>query len=313
MILFFCAAYLMTGCTKWKEGTKTAGDLVASGEGYLGKGKLNDAIKEFKKALVMEPDNFDASYGLGAAYYKKKDFQNAEEMIRKAIDADPREPEAHNMLGLIFEKEGLFENAKKAFQQALQLNKNFAEAQNNLLNIDAAKTEYNFYRLAIDFIYLLSKEYSNGNNAFLNGASATGAVKNEGGATIRYDVNYEIYLAKEYFDKCSKLLEELDDRTAIKPPLEMIDIFSTAIQQRQEAIDLQVQGYSMSGSYAGEFERAQAKIRIADTYYVDAMKKLEERMRGNAALFSDKDFSAVQYLIGYYSSPDKTEKVKVVE
>ena len=248
-----------------------------------------------------EPDNFETAYGRALSHYKTGDIKNAKAALKAALEFKSAEPKAHNLAGLIYEREGSFESAKRSFQEAIRLNKKYDEARNNLLNMDDAKREYGIYRFAMDFIYVLSKEYSNGNNSFMRGTKETKMVRNETGAILRYDVNYEVYLGKEYFDKCSKAIEEAADRATAKAVLDMIDIFSTAIQNRQEAIDLQVQAYSISGNYAGEFERAEAKVKIADTYYLDAAKALEKIMLERRGMFSDKDMAAIKYFITYYS------------
>ena len=252
-------------------------------------------------AKESEPDNFETAYGRALSHYKTGDIKNAKAALKAALVLKSSEPRAHNLAGLISEREGSFESAKRSFQEALKLNKKYDEARNNLLNMDEAKREYSIYRFAADFIYILSKEYSNGSNSFMRGMKDTKIVRNEAGSILRYDVNYEIYLAKEYFDKCSKALEEAADRATAKPVLDIIDTFSTAIQNRQEAIDLQVEGYGVSESYTGEFERAEAKVKIADTYYVDAAKALEKIMLERRGMFSDKDMAAIKYFITYYS------------
>ena len=252
-------------------------------------------------ANKIEPDNFETAYGRALSHYKTGDIKNAKAALKAVLELKSGEPKAHNLAGLIYEREGSFESAKRSFQEAIRLNKKYDEARNNLLNMDDAKKEYGIYRFATDFIYVLSKEYSNGNNSFIRGTKETKIVRNETGAVLRYDVNYEVYLAKEYFDKCSKALEEAADRATAKPVLDIIDTFSTAIQNRQEAIDLQVEGYGVSESYTGEFERAEAKVEIADTYYVDAAKALEEMMLERRGMFSDKDMAAIKYFITYYS------------
>lgn len=257
------------------------------------------------------PDNFETAYGRAISYYKTGDIKNAKAALKTALEFKSNEPKAHNLAGLIYEREGSFESAKRSFQEALRLDKKYDEARNNLSNMDDAKREYGIYRFAMDFIYVLSKEYSNGNNSFMRGMKDTKIVRNETGGILRYDINYEVYLAKEYFDKCSKALEEAADRATAKAVLDMIDIFSTAIQNRQEAIDLEVQAYSTSGSYTGEFERAEAKVKIADTYYADAARKLEELMLERRGLFSDKDMAAIKYLISYYSE-EKTGLAEAV-
>ncbi len=297
-------------CANKKETAKSAGDRISEGKKYAAQNKMEDAIREFRAAKLLDPANLEANYELGLSYYKLKDFKRAEESLKTALKINSKDPRIYNMLGLIFERQGLFDDARKSFGEAMRLNKKFEEARFNLMNIEKAKSEYAFYKVAMDFIYVLSKEYSNGNNSFMRGIKESKAVKNEFGTVTRYDVNSEVYLAKEYFDKCSKFLEKMSDRiSGIDEVVGIGDAFSSAIQERQEAIDLQVEGYATEGSYSGEFERAEAKIKIADTYYVDAAKKLEAVMSEEPLLFDEKDFSNIRRLISYYSK-EKTGEVE---
>lgn len=305
LIYILCFTFLLNGCAKEAQVYKTAKNRISTGRDRLYQNKLNEAIEEFEAAASSEPKNFEAHYELGAAYYKNRDFKKAKDSLKIASGLNSKDPKIHNLLGLILQKEGLFEDAKRSFQEALRLNKRFEEPRLNLLNIDRAKDEYFVYRFASDFIYGLSREYSNGNNSFLRGVNESRAVKNEGGNIMRYDVNSDVYLAKEYFEKCSKILEKTVEGVYAKPLLDIAERFSQALQQRQEAVDLRVEGYMMSASYSGEFERADAKVRIADTYYVDAAKRLETLMQDDAPLFDEKDFSNLKHLINYYSQEKK--------
>lgn len=301
LALVFFASILISGCAKEAQGDKTAKGRIASAERNIAQNKLADSVKELKAALAMEPGNYEAHYWLGVAYYKAKDFAAAEGALEEALSAKPKDARAYNMLGLVCERTGRFDSAKKYFQEAISADKRLDEARSNLANIESAKVEYLFYKFAMGFIYELSKEYSNGNNAFMRGIEGTSPVRSAAGEISRYSVSSDIYLAKEYFDKCSRLLEDAADTVKGKALVSVIDAFSAAIQQRQEAIDLQVQGYLMSGNYTGEFERAEAKVKIADTYYVDAARKIEEIAMSYPEFFTEKDLANLKYLINYYS------------
>lgn len=307
LIFAFCVLNFFTGCAKEGRVDKAAKDRIAAGKKYISQNKIEEAVKEFEQAAASEPGNPEAHYELGIAYYKNRNFKKAEDSLKSALVLNPADPKIHNSLGLAFERQGLFEDAKRSFQEATRLNKKFEEARLNLLNIETAREEYNFYKFALNFISVLSKEYSNGNNSFLRGANETKAARNEFGNITRYDVSSEVYLAKEYFDKCSRLLEEASDKVQAKGPQDIIDRFSQAIQQRQEAIDLEIEGYAMSGTYAGEFERSKAKVKIADSYYVDSARKLEALMLDRPALFDEKNFEDLKSLLDYYSQ-EKTKE-----
>ncbi len=301
---------MMAGCDFWKSKDVTAKQKVEKGKKMISQKRPEDAIEEFKAAVTLEPASFEARYGLSEAYYQARDFKKAEDAVQSALKLRPKDPQAHNMLGLILQKMGLFDAAKKAFQQASFLDRKFQEPRANLANIEEAKAEYALSRFAADFIYVLSTEYSNGNNAFMKGLEETAPVRNEVGEVSSYEISSSVYLAQEYFEKTSRLLEESADSVdREKTLLDVINAFSAAIELRREAVDLQVAGYAREHVYAGEFERAAAKVKIADTYYVDAAKKLEELMLEHRDLFSEKEFEDMKYLITYYSQ-DKTRNAE---
>src|SRR3989338_5299376 len=118
-VLFFtfCASFLITGCSKEGNVRNDAKALVSAGRKHLSEENVEDAIRDFNAAIAREPNNFEANYELGAAYYKARNFKEAERALESALELKPDEPKAHNMLGLIYEREGSFESAKKSFQE----------------------------------------------------------------------------------------------------------------------------------------------------------------------------------------------------
>jgi len=53
-------------------------------------GKLDDAKKDFEKALAINPKYAPAASNLSAVYFKQKDYKKALEFGDKAVGADPK-------------------------------------------------------------------------------------------------------------------------------------------------------------------------------------------------------------------------------
>lgn len=71
---------------------------IGLGRALAAHGKWDDAIKEYKKALDLEPDNYNAHYYSAVAYYYKNDRKTAKVEMDKAAQLAPDDPEiAWNM------------------------------------------------------------------------------------------------------------------------------------------------------------------------------------------------------------------------
>jgi len=62
-------------------------------------GRPDDALKLYEKAIVAFPDNAQAHLALGTAYYKRGDRRHAEDEFRTAITLAPNSYQAHSKLG----------------------------------------------------------------------------------------------------------------------------------------------------------------------------------------------------------------------
>ena len=98
------------------------------------KGRVDDAIAEYEKAVEIYPNYLAAHYNLGNALLQKGQLDMALAQYEKAVEIDPNDAEAHINLGnALFQKEQLDE-AIAQFQKAVEINPNDAEAQYNLGN-----------------------------------------------------------------------------------------------------------------------------------------------------------------------------------
>lgn len=99
---------------------------------YKDLGRLTEAITHYQKALSISPTYEKAHHNLGVAYYFKDDFEKAILEFKQAIDYDPMNPETYNNLGLIYRKLKDLYGAKKTFRKGLTINPDYAPTHYNL-------------------------------------------------------------------------------------------------------------------------------------------------------------------------------------
>ena len=102
------------------------------GNVYQEQGNITRAIREFKKAIVIDPDNSTAHDFLGNAYRKSGRFREAVGEYRASIRLNPDNAPAHNNLGVVYAEQGMMSNAFHEFQTALRIDPDFGEAHSNL-------------------------------------------------------------------------------------------------------------------------------------------------------------------------------------
>jgi len=74
---------------------------------YYEKGMLDEAIAEYKKGIAIKPNHIDAHYNLGVTYNEKEMFDEAIVEFNKIIAINPDSAAAHHNLGYAYLKKGL--------------------------------------------------------------------------------------------------------------------------------------------------------------------------------------------------------------
>lgn len=124
---------------------------------YYNQGKMDKAVKEFQKAIEINPFYAEAYNNLGAVYLYKEEYKEAIPYLEKAIEIDPAYGFPHYNLAIALHYLGNDEDAIAELKQAIQLNpRNFKAYYNmacyySLLNqIDLAIENL---RLSIEYGY----------------------------------------------------------------------------------------------------------------------------------------------------------------
>jgi tetratricopeptide (TPR) repeat protein len=108
--------------------------------------ELAGAEAEFRKALDIRPDYYEAYNNLGMALSDQGRREEAVAAFRKAIELSPDSPEAYNNLGCLFKVKKDYQQAVELFNQALSKQADYSLAY---LNLGTAYEEMEKFDLAI--------------------------------------------------------------------------------------------------------------------------------------------------------------------
>lgn len=110
------------------------GSLMRKGNGLYRQEKFEDALKTYQEAQVLEPDNPDIRFNLGAALYKLNKFNEAIPEWQLALVSKSKKTKAdatYNMGNASF-KGGDLNAAINFYKLSLSINPNDREAKQNL-------------------------------------------------------------------------------------------------------------------------------------------------------------------------------------
>ena len=96
------------------------------------KGKLEEAIAEYRAALNLKPDFSNAHFGLGTTLRKQGKSDEAMVEYNTAIGLEPGRVEFHFNLGNALIDRGKLDQAIAAYQTAIRFKPGYAEAHSNL-------------------------------------------------------------------------------------------------------------------------------------------------------------------------------------
>jgi superkiller protein 3 len=102
------------------------------GSVYLEKGKLDEAIAEFKQVIAIKPRHTGAYTNLGVVYSRKNRLDEAIAVYKQALAINPDSEEAHINIGTAYGKKGMLDEAIAEFEQTLEINPECAKAYYNI-------------------------------------------------------------------------------------------------------------------------------------------------------------------------------------
>jgi Flp pilus assembly protein TadD len=96
------------------------------------KGRIDEAIAAWNRALELEPKDGKALNNLGGLLMRQGRFEEAERELRRAIESDPDLASAYDNLALIISRRGAIPEAIGLWNRAIRLDPLSLEAQTNL-------------------------------------------------------------------------------------------------------------------------------------------------------------------------------------
>lgn len=109
--------------------------LYNLGTVYHHKGMLDEAIGFYEKAVRLNPYYFSARSNLGVAYAEKGAYEKAITELKAAVKLWP-DAEGYYNLGLIYQRTGRNDLAIREFENALKINPDFIPARNALKGLN---------------------------------------------------------------------------------------------------------------------------------------------------------------------------------
>lgn len=91
-------------------------------------GNYDQAIRDFKHALELNPENVEARVALGNVLLVQSRFDESRRQFKDVISRDPANKDARWLLGSVFEKEGKLPEAMRAYERALKIDPEYAPA-----------------------------------------------------------------------------------------------------------------------------------------------------------------------------------------
>jgi len=102
------------------------------GNTLMNKRNFEEAEKEFREAIKINPNYADAHNNLGILLQNLNRYEEAEKEYRESIRINPNYAEAHNNLGNLLQNLNRYEEAEKEYREAIRINPNYILAYQNL-------------------------------------------------------------------------------------------------------------------------------------------------------------------------------------
>ena len=95
-------------------------------------GRLDEALTEYRKALLLDPKEPDASLNFPVVLFKVGQTEEAIARARELVKRRPDYAEAHYNLGGMLYSKADFDGAIAAYEKALELKPDYTDAKHNL-------------------------------------------------------------------------------------------------------------------------------------------------------------------------------------
>ncbi|CAK93756.1 unnamed protein product (macronuclear) [Paramecium tetraurelia] len=117
--------------------------LVICGNQSYESGRTDEALLEYDKALILNPNNSLIYHNRGILYYNMEKNEEALLDYNKAIELNSQDSKIYNNRGNLYSDLGRSDDALNDFNQAIKLDPNFSDAYNSraMLYVDLGKND----------------------------------------------------------------------------------------------------------------------------------------------------------------------------
>jgi len=147
------------------------------GKALLQTGRMSEAMDEFQTALRISPDDPDTENNIGAAHLQEGDVDEAISHLRKAVQKWPFHADAYINLGNAFLQKRDLDAAIEAYSTTLGLQFDHAESHYSIANAFRQKGQLDdailHYRLALE----LRPDYADAHNNLANAFRQQGRIE----------------------------------------------------------------------------------------------------------------------------------------
>jgi len=128
--------YWQDSVTLYTHTLKFTGDNYMAhldmGNALADQGRLDDAIKHYRRALQLNPALGHARNNLGIVLARQGSAHEALDQFQQALNSTPNDPELHFNMGVVLAGLGRFDEAVRHFAEAVRLRPDFEPARSQL-------------------------------------------------------------------------------------------------------------------------------------------------------------------------------------
>jgi len=284
LLLAACALLTERQVRYWRDSATLFGHAVqVTRDNYLafnnlgfylsGQGKTAEAMENYRKSLMINPNYEDALNNLGYALAGQKKYLEAIPLYEAALRIRPNHPEVHNNLGNALSETGKIDEAIQHYLIALKEKPDHADAHNNLGIALAMKGRLDeaipHFQAAIRYNPKYASAHSNLGNAF--------AVQRKLDEAIR-----------EYREALRLKPEDAQAHNNLGNALAEQGKMAEAIEQYREALRMNADNpeanFNLGLALLHEGKREEAGARLTEALrlrpdYAEARKQLESLSR----------------------------------
>ena len=126
------ASVVLCNITLFDPDRMKAQTYINLGAAFKSRGRIDEAIFQYRRAEVLDPQNPAISYNIGNALVTRGDHEAAIVHYRRALELQPDMAELHNNMAMAYKELGDLGAAASQFEKALELDSTYAPAHYNL-------------------------------------------------------------------------------------------------------------------------------------------------------------------------------------